>query len=95
MTKIGTMKATTFVVLAETAEQTRVLEAFLKALNIKFIPTKPNLEELEARLLPKQKEVWENLKNAILDVENGTAEGTSWEDFKKELADDHLVAQAV
>lgn len=83
MTKSDTIKATTFIVLTETAEQTHILEAFLNALKITFMPTKPNLEDLEARLLPKQKQVWENLKNAILDVENGTAEGTSWENFKK------------
>ena len=88
------MKATTFLVLTETVEQTHALEAFLNALKIKFVPTKPNLQELEARLLPKQKVIWENLKNAIHDVENGKAEGTSWEDFKNELANDYSITLA-
>lgn len=83
-------------VFTTNGEQSRVLKAFLKALQISYLPSRINdLAVLEARLSPKQRLFWEHLKNAILEVEAGSAEPTSWEDFKTELAHDHSVAQTV
>jgi hypothetical protein len=52
----------TILVLPQNIEQKRTIEAFLSALKISYLPVKPTLEELEARLLPGQMEVWQNLK---------------------------------
>jgi hypothetical protein len=49
---------------------------------------KPTRAELEARLTAKQLAVWRSLQRALEDVKNGTSEPMSWEDFKKELADE-------
>ena len=77
-------------VFTANVEESRVLKAFLEALKMSYIQTPTaTLAELESRLLPKQRQLWDNLKNSISDVENGTAEATSWADFKKELANDH------
>jgi hypothetical protein len=83
-------------VLPINVEQNRALKAFLKALNIPFMPApKADLATLEARLLPKQKAIWLGLKTALIEVENDTAEGMSWEDFKKELANDNSTSQTI
>ena len=77
-------------------EQNRALKAFLKAMKIQYAPTpKSSLAALEAQLTPAQLVWWTNLKTAIKEVENGTAEGTSWEDFKKELEHEDSLAQTV
>ena len=77
-------------------EQSRALKAFLKALNISYMPASKNtLSDLEAQLTPEQLTWWTNLKTAIKEVENGTAEGMDWEDFKKELAYEDSIAQTV
>ena len=57
------------------------LMALFKKLQIVVHPTKPNLEELEARLLPKQRQVWGNLKTAIQEADNGSAAAYSLEDL--------------
>ena len=75
----------TLMVLPRDAEQKQTIEAILKALKIKYVRQKLTLEELEARLLPKQREVWFGLKTAIQEVKSGTAVGTSLEDFLNEL----------
>ena len=72
-------------VLPQNNEQKRVLEAFLQALKMDYFATHTTLEELETRLLPQQRAVWESLKQALIEVENGTAQGRTWADFKKEL----------
>lgn len=72
-------------VLPQNKEQKRIIEAFLQALKMDYFATETTLEELETRLLPGQRTVWENLKRAFLEVENDTARGRSWADFKKEL----------
>ena len=72
-------------VLPQNDEQKKVLEAFLQALKMDYFATHTTLEELEIRLLPGQRTVWESLKRALLEVENGTAQGRTWADFKKEL----------
>jgi hypothetical protein len=51
--------------------------------------------ELEAQLTPKQRAIWLGLKQAITDVKNGTSEPMTWEDFKKELADEGYSSQGV
>ena len=71
-------------VLPQNNEQKRVLEAFLQALKMDYFATHTTLEELETRLLPQQRAVWESLKQALIEVENGTAQGRTWADFKKE-----------
>ena len=55
----------TIMVLPQNAEQKRAIEAFLKALKIHYLPVKPSLEELEARLLPGQRTVWNDLKAGL------------------------------
>jgi hypothetical protein len=75
----------TITVLPQNREQKKALEAFLSALKMDYFSTRTTLDELEARLLPGQSMVWKNLKQALLEVENGTAKGRSWADFKKEL----------
>jgi hypothetical protein len=76
----------TITVLPQNTEQKKVLEAFLQALKMDYFATRTTLEELETRLLPNQKAVWESLKSALKDVESGTAKGRTWVEFKKELA---------
>lgn len=73
-------------VLPQNGEQKKVLEAFLMALKMDYFSTHTTLDELETRLLPGQRAVWESLKRALQQVENGTAKGRSWSDFKKELS---------
>ncbi len=72
-------------VLPQNNEQKRVLEAFLQALKIDYFATHPTIQELEERLLPGQLAVWESLKRALLEVENGAAQGCTWADFKQQL----------
>lgn len=67
------------------SEQSRVLKAFLEALKITYQTKTPTREEMEARLMPKEREVWEGLKQALYEVKNGTAIGTSMDDFLNEL----------
>ena len=77
-------------------EESRALKAFLTALKMTYTPTpKRDLAALEAQLSPAQLQWWTNLKTAIKEVENSTAEGTDWEDFKKELAYEDSIAQTV
>ena len=73
-------------VLPQNIEQKKVLEAFLGALKMDYFSTHTTLDELETRLLPGQRAVWESLKRALHQVENGTAKGRNWSDFKKELS---------
>lgn len=74
-------------------EQSRALKAFLKALNITYVSAPKNtLADLERQLTPAQLKWWMNLKVAIKEVENGTAEGMDWADFKKELAYEDSIA---
>ena len=47
---------------------------------------------MEAKLLPKEREVWEGLKSAIYEVENGTATRTSLDDFLNELEHENTLA---
>lgn len=72
-------------VLPHNNEQKIILEAFLQALKMDYFATNTTLEELESRLLPGQLTVWQSLKKALSEVENGTAQGRTWADFKKEL----------
>lgn len=44
--------------------------------------TQPTMEDIKSRLLPNQKELWDSLKKALLEVENGTAQGRTWANFK-------------
>lgn len=83
-------------VITVNQEQSRALKAFLKALKITYLPTpQKTLADLEMQLTPVQLEWWTNLKIAIKEVENKTAEGIDWEDFKKELAYEDSIAQTV
>lgn len=67
------MSMETIIILPQNIEQKRTIEAFLKSLNVQYLPVKPTLEELEARLKPNQLTIWNNLKA-----------GLSWvEDYKK------------
>jgi hypothetical protein len=72
-------------VLPQNLEQKRALEAFLESFKMDYFATRTTLDELESRLLPGQRTVWESLKRALVQVENGTAKGRSWADFKNEL----------
>ena len=54
----------TFMVLTENSEQIQALEAFLKALKIKY-KTAATLEDLESRLSKKQMEIWEGVKSGL------------------------------
>jgi hypothetical protein len=60
----------TILVLPKNAEQKRTIEAYLVALKVQFMPVKPTLEELEARLNPNQIEIWNNLKSGLNWVED-------------------------
>ena len=60
----------TIMVLPQNAEQKRTIEAFLTALKIHYLPVKATLEELEARLLPGQQTIWNNLKAGLVWVED-------------------------
>jgi hypothetical protein len=86
-------------VFAETPAQIKALKAIAGAMNVKWatkpIKSKKNLVELEAQLTSKQLAWWSELKETIRDVENGTAEKTTWEDFLKELEDENLSTQTV
>ena len=73
-------------------EQSRVVKAFFQALEIVYETKQPTLEEMEARLMPEQLKVWLGLKTAIQEVKSGTAVGTSFEDFLKELEYENSVA---
>ena len=76
-------------------EQSRIVKAFFQALQMVYEIKEPTLEEMEARLTPEQFKVWLGLKTAILDLKSGQAETTSWEDFKKELADENSLTKKV
>ena len=83
------------IVLPQDAEQKRTIEAFLTALKINYVRTEPTLEELEARLLPNQRKVWMGLKTALEEVNNGTAKGRTWAEFKKEWKNEDSLTPAV
>lgn len=70
-----------YMILPENAEQNRALEAFLKAFKIKYVSTKPTLAELEARLLPGQNKVWQNLKTALFEAENNLSAASSLDEL--------------
>ena len=72
-----------------------LLMALFKKLQVIVYPTKPNLEELEARLLPKQRQIWENLKTAIHEVENGEAAAYSLEDLLTDYDHENNTHQTV
>lgn len=84
---------------AETPVQSKALKALAEAMNVKWavkrLTKKEMLSELEQQLTPKQLAWWTELKETIRDVENGTAEKTTWEDFLKELEDENLLAPTV
>jgi hypothetical protein len=61
----------------------------------KLTVLKKTQAELEAQLTPKQRAIWVDLKQAITDVKNGTSEPMTWENFKKELADEGYSTQGV
>ncbi len=82
-------------VLSTSDQESRTLKAFLKAMRLPYKTRKPTLEELEVRLLPNQRKVWMNFKTAIQEIEDGTAEKTTWEDFLKELEDEGYVTPTV
>ena len=52
-------------------EQSRVLKAFLQALEMTYQAKETTLEEMEARLMPGQLKVWQGLKTAIHEVKEG------------------------
>jgi hypothetical protein len=60
----------TIIVLPQNIEQKRTIEAFLTALKIHYLPVKPTLAELEARLSPGQWAIWNNLRAGLSWVEN-------------------------
>ena len=70
-------------------EQSNALIAFLKAFKIGYTTKKPTLEELEARLLPKQREVWEGLKQGMKEAENGEAAAYSLDDLLNEMENEN------
>ena len=82
-------------VLPRDAEEKRTIEAILKALKIKYVRQKPTLEELEARLLPKQREVWLGLKTAIQEVKEGKAYDGSLDDLLNELENENNAVATV
>ena len=84
----------TFMVITENSEHIQALEAFLKALKIKY-KTEPTLEALEARLSKDQMKIWDGLKISLQEIKSGDAEGTTWENFKKELANENSFAPAI
>ena len=72
-------------VLPRDAEQKRAIEAFMKALKINYLRKKPTLEELEARLSPKQMAVWVGLQTAIQEVKEGKVYGGTLEELLNEI----------
>jgi hypothetical protein len=72
-----------------------LLMALFKKLHIIVHPPKPSLEELEALLLPKQRQVWENLKTAIHEAENGDAAAYSLEDLLTDYDHENNTLQTV
>lgn len=82
-------------VLPQNSEQKQTIEAFLNALKINYLRTEPTLEQLEARLLPGQLKVWIGLKTAIQEVDNGTAKGRTWAEFKKEWKNENSLTSTI
>ena len=93
--KLKKIKMEAITVFTDNQEQSRILKAFLEALKFRFVTKETTLEEMEAELLPGQRKVWDGLKTAILDMKSGAPETTSWEDFKKELAHENSLIEAV
>lgn len=58
-----------------------MLLALFKKLHISILSTPPHLEGLEANLLPQQRHVWNNLKTALQEADNGEAAADSLEDL--------------
>ncbi len=79
-----------YMILPENAEQNHALEAFLKAFNIKYVSTKPTLEELESRLMPGQNKVWQGLKTALFEAENNLSAASSLEELLTEYDNENL-----
>jgi hypothetical protein len=71
------------------------LMALFKKLQISVYPTKPKLEDLENRLLPQQRQVWENLKTAIQEANEGEAAAYSLEDLLTEYEHENTTHQTV
>ena len=80
-------------VLPQNAEQQRTIEAFLNALKIAYIHTDPSREELEARLKPDQRQLWDNLKQGWQEAKNGNAAAHSLDALLNEIEnEDNSVA---
>ena len=73
-------------------EESRIIKAILEALKMAYKTKELTLEEMEARLMPGQLNVWLGLKNAIQEVKSGTAVGTSFDDFLNELEYENSIA---
>jgi hypothetical protein len=72
-----------------------LLMALFNKLQVIVHPSKPNLEDLEARLLPKQRQVWENLKTAIHEAENNEAAAYSLDDLLTDYDHENNTLQTV
>ena len=72
-----------------------LLMALFKKLQIMVHPAKPTLEELEVQLLPKQRQVWENLKTAIHEANKGEAAAYSLEDLLIQYENENNTHQTV
>ena len=76
-------------------EQSRALKIFLDGLKMAYHTHKPTREELEARLMPKEREVWENLKQGIYEAENGQAAAYSLDDLLTEIENENRPVSTV
>lgn len=82
-------------VYTDNQEQSRALKAFLKALKMPYQAHKPTREELEVRLMPKEREVWEGLKQALHEVETRQAAAYSLEDLLTEMENENNTVSSV
>ena len=76
-------------------EQSRALKIFLDGLKMAYHTHKPTREELEARLMPKEREVWEGLKQALHEVETRQAAAYSLEDLLTEMENENNTVSSV
>ena len=83
------------IIISYNEEDETLLMALFKKLQIIVYPTKPTLEELEDHLLPKQRQVWENLKIAIHEADNGEAAAYSLEDLLTDYEHENNTHQTV
>jgi len=70
-------------------EQSRVLKAFLQALEMTYQTKETTLEEMEAGLLPGQFKVWQGLKTAIQEVNKGKVYPYSLDNLLSETDDEN------